>query len=305
MKRRKITVDKSLLKYVVKLLIVSVVLLMVGIAVLMAADKWHDCLESGITCILKQDNYFSGDLWFSAAATLIGAFISSAPGAICGILAWKQTMRLHELEDRYHAPMMELKSAELKFIRAESLQEVREHGRLSTRQYSNIKRTEELGYDYCIDLKIDFYIKNGITLKDLEIHSITFSLDGNAYKAVPFPEMKKRELLQNEIWDLKRHDNGMQTDYALSCNLCRFHQESNQEKENFWEEFEEFASYDERYNFAYMHMGVDVGINLRYEYNENKGINNLLKMMFDVSDTQTVCWVHTNITTNGYFTYDI
>lgn len=47
---------------------------------------------------------------FAAAATLIGAAISAVPGIMFGIVALRQTWKVHELESRYHRPNFHVKN---------------------------------------------------------------------------------------------------------------------------------------------------------------------------------------------------
>lgn len=71
-------------------------LTLLGVMVLVYTDKHYACLRYVLVKILGTENHFDGGLWFSAEATIVGAFISAIPGLMCGILAYTQTERLQK-----------------------------------------------------------------------------------------------------------------------------------------------------------------------------------------------------------------
>lgn len=133
---------------------------------LLSIDRYHECYRDFIiNNWLEGDNYYDGELWFSAAATFIGAVISAVPGLMCGIFALVQTQRLHRLEARYHRPAMEIEKIGFSFVKISNIRDdsgVLRMDEFDIRQRSGVYEANEQSSKWWIDLEIVLYSNNGI-----------------------------------------------------------------------------------------------------------------------------------------------
>lgn len=278
-----------------------VFVLAAGIVMLIFMDKEHAGFTSVIKSYLGTDNYFSGELWFSAAVTFMGAVISAAPGLLCGVVALVQTKRLHDLEDRYHAPMMELEDARLDFYNMDSMDNYRQ---IDRRVYKSMQQVKESGHNWLTDLHIVFNVKNDIVLKSLRVDKIVFSLNGQDYQAAFKNGKGQWDKLYSDFWSFERHRQAAHTVYVFDCSLNIFQSNTQDMADKLQKELEEFILYSGRKNLDYQYMGLCICIIIQYEYNGKKGKSNILRMTFNAQENQSgQCLVKCQ-TENGWFSYE-
>lgn len=272
-----------------------------GIAMLVFIDKEHASFTSVIKSYLGTDNYFNGELWFSAAVTFMGAVISAAPGLLCGVVALVQTKRLHDLEDRYHAPMMELEDARLDFYKMDSTSYYKQ---IDRRVYKSIEQFKEAGHHWLTDLHIVFNVKNDIVLKSLRVDKIVFSLNGQDYQAALRNGKGQWDKSYSDFWSFERHRQAAHTVYTFDCSLNIFQPNTQDNANKLQTELEEFILYSGRKNLDYQYMVLCICIIIQYEYNGKKGKSNILRMTFDSKENQSDPFLVRCQTENGWFSYE-
>lgn len=147
-------------------------------------DRCYFYFENWINTILKTEHHYSGEVWYSAAVSMVGAF----PGTVCGILAFMQAERLHELEDRYHRPALVLHKAQLSGRKVSVLHKKKEEY-LNIEQY--IECLVEKGYRWDAELSIEFEVENGVTIEEIELIGVDFIFQENKKYSISLNEYKK------------------------------------------------------------------------------------------------------------------
>ena len=110
-KKRK---GKGSLIIIIETLVCTVVFMAIILLTLLLLDKEYSKVHSIMTCFKGGIHpHFSGDTWFSIAASGMAAI----PGVFCGILALLQTERINKMEARYHRPVLGFQNASMKIMR--------------------------------------------------------------------------------------------------------------------------------------------------------------------------------------------
>ncbi len=295
-------------------IVILVIVLALGSILLLNIDKHHECYRNFIikNC-LKRDNYYDGEIWFSAAATLIGALISAVPGLMCGILALVQTQRLHSLEARYHRPMMEIEKAGLSFVKLRNIRDDNDILRIKDfdmRQRYGVYEAEKQSSEWWIDLELVLFSNNGIAVKNMDIESVTFAFPDADYDQEY--ELRLAPLDGNAARTRKfeRNKQGERAVYTLTWSLNPFVPFKQCDKQSgFPQSINEFVFYKrEGRNSEYSHMNLSVKMNVDYEYREEKKPQCWLKAVFDAkglecSERNKDVWGIES--TDGYFTYEV
>lgn len=299
--------------YVCMALFFVVVLPLMGSFFLLSMDKFHVFYRDIVIDYgLKQDNYYDGEIWVSVAATLIGAVVSAAPGLACGILALIQTKRLHNLEARYHRPVLDVERVGLTFVKLSHFRN--EEGNLcidvpDSRQRNGVYEADKQSSAWWIDLEVVLFSNSGITTKDMEIESVTVVFP----KAGP-DKVYKLCLLEPdrnlvEIRGFKRGIRDGHTVYTLPWSLYPCQMKPQASKSDFERCISEFVFYSsEGCNPRYSCMELAIEMNVDYEYGEGEKTRGLLKVLFDAGCSESLEQspsVINNMSDNGYFTYEV
>ncbi len=305
-KKKRKSIHKSILIIILICLVClmfSIISAIIGLGFLIVVDGQYEWFRESLVELLQRDNHFDGDLWFSAVVSLIGAIISATPGLLCGVLALVQTNRLHKLDDRYHRPMIDLDLAEVKFVKVRNMNDILENMHLDSRQTHSLRETEKQKLKWLIDLKIDFFIKNEIAIKEVYIQYIDIYFAKEVYRLEWSSKNDNIFSKRHKTWDYKKQLKDGRTVHTLLWNFYEFN--LSQQKERFWDELGEFALYEEHRNPDYSHMTMEIYMRVRYEYGKNQEIDNMLRVEFDIDDTVYQKFFITNCSMNGYFTYDL
>lgn len=282
-----------------------------GFLVLMYVDKHYEYLRSTLIDWLRKDNHFDGSLWFSAVATFIGALISAVPGLLCGLLAYIQTERLHEVEDRYHRPWLELDEAEVSVIMLrnkkgelqKSCREILDGLPWTAYRYH---RTVEAAIDrqswLYIVLKIDFHVKNEVTVKRVSVREVDFLLEKEKMEWILTGKKENTAESRREIWELNKQIKDGETRYTLEWILCPFEEKAT---EKFWYNMRDFVLHEGICNSICQHLELNAHLNVEYEYDAGSGTECMLCVEFAADKMQQAPVVQTGRSGNGYFTYDI
>ena len=268
-----------------------------GMLLLLVIDKEHAWFKGIFSWILKTENHFSGDVWFAVIATLIGAaisgFIGAIPSSLCGLLALYQTRKLHDLESRYHRPMLELYEMETRFILLRKDLDFRALNDLSDEQKTNIRKMKRDLVPWYIMWDIMFTLKNEVTIKHMWIDKIELRAAGKEY-CIEFNQNDKF----SSNFKKKKVDNELV--YSYSCELSEL---GRMPKEDFWNVIEEFGAYNEREDYIYKHLEQIVHLNILYEYGEDEASKNILHVDWDVKNSKWKDNHVINMAYTGYFKY--
>lgn len=291
------------------LIVLVVALFFGGIAVLIAVDKHYACFRAMLVHFLEADNHFDGGLWFSAAATFAGALISAVPGLMCGLLAYIQTERLHELEDRYHRPGLELDEAKVSIIvlrngKGDMLkrwEEIRDG--LPWNEYRYRRCAEEAidkQHPLYIVLRMCFHVKNEVTVKHISVTQVDFLIGEETLKWVLTG--RKSEKTRYKIWEFEKQIEQGETKYTLEGILCPLKENGTAD---FWYAMRGFALHEDIRDSERRDLELNVHMNVEYEYSARSGAECMLRVEFDVNKMQQTRVVQENCSCNGYFTFDI
>lgn len=281
---------------------------------LVCMDRYHECFrEFFINTWLKGDNYYDGELWFSAAATFAGAVISAAPGLMCGIFALVQTHRLHKSEARYHRPAMEIEKIGFSFVKISNIRDdsgVLRMDEFDIRQRSGVREANEQMSKWWIDLEIILFSNNGIPIKNMEIESVTFAFpdtktnDEYELKPVAFDGNTAR------IRCFARNIKDGRAIYTLSWSLHPFKKFKPEDKKTDFEQcISEFVFYNcEGWDSRYLHLDLSVNMNVDYEYKDKQKTKCMLRAVFNAECSK--CSeksrnIIVNQSSDGYFTYEV
>lgn len=282
-----------------------------GFLALMAVDKHYVWFHDVLTQFLKADNHFDGDLWFAAAATIIGALVSAVPGLMCGLLAYIQTERLHELEGRYHRPWLELDEAKVSIAvlcneKGDLLKSSREIiDGLPWDQYTyrrTIEEAIEKRRPFYIVLKTDFHVKNEVTVKRIFISQVDFMIGKDVLEWILAGAEGKAEENCQKIWKFDRQIGQGGTKYTLEWILCPVEERATI---GIWCAMRDFALHKEIRNLELGDLELNVHMNVEYEYCVKDGAECMLRVGFDADNMHSAAVVQENCSCNGYFTYDI
>lgn len=151
--------------------VATIVGVVIALIILVQMDRFYDSMKAILEFFsLGEDIHFSGDTWFSIAAS----GIVSIPGILCGVVALAQADWLYYLENRYNKPMIGFHSAKMKVVW------------MNHQKYGLDKRHRDYNdiriEDWIIDekrqkriaLEMEIEIKNEIELSDIEIEQISF-----------------------------------------------------------------------------------------------------------------------------------
>lgn len=150
----------SIVSIVVKLFAICFVLMLFG-------DKLY-CVFEFFTDIIKP-HHFDGEVWYAGMITIGAAIIAAIPGIICGFMAYKQTIRLHELEDRYHLPDFYLQEFVLR------VRDIEDTENFQPRDFQNrkdIKRLKAAGWPFDLGMEISFFTNNNSPIKKMNMKKL-------------------------------------------------------------------------------------------------------------------------------------
>lgn len=280
---------------------------------LMAVDKHYTWFRGALVRFIKADNHFDGDLWFSAVATLIGGLLSAVPGLMCGLLAYIQTERLHELEDRYHRPGLELDEAKVSVIvlrdKEGDLRKSTKNvlDRLSQMPYPyryrmTLEKAIDRQFPFYIVLKTKFHVKNEVTVKRISVRQADFLIGEKVLKWMLNEKKKNSDEGCHKIWEFDKEINPGEAKYTLEWILMPFERK---ETTDSWEAMRDFVFYKEMFNSECRYLRLNVHLDVEYEYSARNGTECMLCVDFDGDKMQQDSVLPENSSCNGYFTYDL
>lgn len=276
-------------KYLGISLFVSLFILAVGSAFLLSFDGCHEFYRTIVRYFLQKDNYYDGETWFSAAATLVGAVISAVPSLLCGALALVQTHRLHELEVRTHHPALETEKITLSFAETDHIFKDSElhlkiPARLERRDLLGLYEARERLSAWWIDLEAVLFSQNEIAVKYIEIESVTLAFPDakpeKSYKLILEPPDNNRARLRT----FRRKIGNGHILYTLSYCLNPFTLKPTDKQDEFESVIREFCYIKESENPALMRMELDVHMNVSFEYEGQREAECTLRIAFDADD---------------------
>lgn len=267
-------------------------ILAMGSVFLLSIDKHPEFYRTIVICFLHKDNYYDGEIWFSVAATLVGAVISAVPGLMCGILALVQTHRLHLLEVRTHHPALEAEKITLSFAK---IDHIFKDGILHPEILARLERRELSGWyeakkrlsAWWIDLEAVLFSQNEIAVKCMEIESVTLTFPDakpeKNYKLVLKPPDNSRARLRT----FSRKIGNGHIAYTLSYCLNPFTLEPADGKNAFEGAVRQFCYISESWDPALLRMELDVHMNVSFEYEGQQNVKCTLRIAFDADDGLT------------------
>lgn len=321
---RKKKSHKKILLYTA-IAVLSIATPVLGSLFLLNMDRYHDCFQRFvIRNFIGQKNYYGGEAWFSATATLIGGLISAVPGLMCGILALLQTQRLHKLEARYHRPSLKVKNARFYCAYLEHFQE--EVGGswngLEIWQYAGTQEALNQPFPWWLHLTVDLSLVNEMSVQHIDIESVTVSFP----KAVPPKEyiitLSKSFFDSVAIRSLKRTIENEQAVYVLSYCLNPFILKPSavgkERNDDLDECLHQFAFWHDGHNPGFPQMELTVAMNLKYDYLDEKTEKCLLRIIFESTAQDKILGraasasafgknpnIVTIPSTDGYITYEV
>lgn len=233
------------------------------------ADAFYGKLNTIVIGILRRDNHFSGETWFS----IVASSITSIPGIFCGVLALLQTARLHQLESRYHRPSLGLQIAEMKVTWIRD----RQYNGITTDYHRDKFVRSALGKDSgqtranLMTFNLDIEIKNDVGVTDIVLDRIEFVFQHETY-TVNFcdmpdewkqyrrcePDYSNGRYLFHIRWEL--------FPYSIEGNRDNVNTEEKNTETRFWESIEQFTNYENRLDKDYHSLLTKVIVNVYYEY---------------------------------------
>jgi len=238
--------------------------------ILIAVDKHYAWFRSVLVRFLKADNHFDGSLWFSTAATFVGGLISAVPGLMCGLLAYIQTERLHELEDRYHRPGLELDEAKVSIIvlRDKKGDLVKSPkcilGELSDMPYRYRRTVEEVierQYPFYVVIKADFHVKNEVTVKRISVRQVDFLIGEEALEWVLAGKKGRAAEDRRKIWEFSKRIEQGQTKYTLEWIL---YPSKKKATPDFWFAMRDFTMYTDIRDSRFRNLELNVHMGRPY-----------------------------------------
>lgn len=322
--RKKLSCKRKVLY--VAIVAISIATPILGSLFLLNMDKYHDCYQRFvIKNFIGQENYYGGEVWFSATATLIGGLISAVPGLMCGILALLQTQKLHKLEARYHRPSLRVKNARFYCAYLENFRE--ENGGswtgLESWQYAGALEAQKQSFPWWLHFSADLSLTNEIDVQHVEIVSVTVSFPDAESPKEYVLTLSKTCFGPPLIRSCKRTVKNDQTVYVLSYCLNPFILAPSAAGKNLNDDLNEsldqFAYYHSRQNPGFSQMSVAVAMNLKYDYLDQETEKCLLRITFDAMDKDKIsnraaasppaCSKNPNIiithSADGYITYEV
>lgn len=305
---------------------VSIATPILGSLFLLNMDRYHDCFQRFvIRNFIGQENYYGGEAWFSATATLIGGLISAVPGLMCGILALLQTQKLHKLEARYHRPSLRVKNARFYCAYLENFCE--ENGGswigLEGWQHAGTQEAMNQHFPWWLHFSADLSLTNEIDVQHVEIESVTVSFPHANPPKEYVLTLSKTCFSSAAIRSCKRTVENDQIVYILSYCLNPFILEPPAAREKLNDDLDEclhqFAYYHDGQNPGFSQMSLAVAMNLKYDYLDQETEKCLLRITFDAMDKDKIsnraaasppaCSKNPNIiithSADGYITYEV
>lgn len=322
--REKLSCKRKLLYTVIAA--VSIATPVLGSLFLLSMDKYHDCYRRFvIKNFIGQENYYDGEAWFSATATLIGALISAVPGLMCGILALLQTQKLHKLEARYHRPSLKVNIARFYCAVPDRFSE--EAGgswqNLEDWQHAGALAAKQQPFPWWLHLTAELSLVNEIDVQHVEIESVTISFpnaDPPKEYILTLSELSRSPVA---IRSFKRTIENHQTVYILSYCLNPFILEPSAAGENLNDDLNEslnqFAYYHDGQDLRFSQINLAVSMNLKYDYLDQETEKCLLRITFEAMTKDKIldreaasppaCSKNPNIiithSADGYITYEV
>ena len=275
-------------------LALSAAMFLVSILILVAADRWYDVGERVLDW-LTGGHYFSGSDWFGGLVSIVGSVLGAVSGIILGIIALVQTERLHELEDRYHRPILVLRKAALT---ADVLEEFSCRDD-SMEQYAAKQEMKAQGYVFALTTAISFEIGNGIPVKNVELESITFTFTTDPEQRFEVVLDKKSPDFTPQILERKYEPNGVI--YSMSCLLFPFKEVEG----DFFIWLERFVYYRSIRHPDVETIEVSIKLRLTYEFGRDASIPVWLRIVWVTEEEKNpeagrFVWE----SSNGYFSYE-
>ncbi len=267
-------------------------ILAMGSIFLLSVDKYYEFYRTIVRYLLHKDNHYDGEVWFSVAATLVGAAISAAPGLMCGVLALVQTQRLHDLEVRNHHPVLETEKITLSFAKIDHIfkedklpPEILAH--LERRELSGLYEAKKQLTAWWIDLEAVLFSQNEIAVKYMEIESVTLTFpDAKPEKSYKlFLESPDNSCARLRTFSRKLGNGHIA--YNLSYCLNPFTLEQTDEQNAFESVVSQFCYISESCDPALLHMELDVHMNVSFEYEGQQKVKCTLRIAFDADDGMT------------------
>lgn len=281
-------------KRIWRILFAVLVIILFGGSILFMflGDRCYFYFENWINMILKTEHHYSGEVWYSAAVSMVGAF----PGTVCGILAFMQAERLHELEDRYHRPSLVLHKAQLSGRKVSVLHKNREEY-LNIGRYIGCLLAE--GYLWDAELSIEFEVENGVTIEEIEMIGVDFIFQENKKYSISLNEYKEEKSSGfPELVQCSRKFQDGNIIHSLSRRLYPF---DHTELQGFWENMTMALGWEMDRSAASEIWEMNIMFRMSYEYGDVSYIT--LKTSWN-KDTQsakedTIYYE----TSNGFFKY--
>ncbi len=311
-------------KQIVRWTIISVLFfflaILAGIIVLAYVDRNHAVFREKFVEFVGVTNHYSGSDWFAACVSIVGSVISSVPGLACGVFAWVQTQRLHELEDRYHRPMLAVHHVEARFLR---LGEVDAYSgdiynvtgfSINGAQRTIIREAKERYHKWYLDFKVKFGIKNEIELNDLWVKNITLCFNDKKYDLYSkektnlfgLGHSKLKESIvasKKKVCQLEHKYESGQKLYNLVWNLqpeiCQM------DNNDFAMAIHNFINYESVRVMDFYHMKIVVELTSEFEYGKKQEQPLFLIIKLNADDckqNQTIGVI--SETSNAYFLYE-
>lgn len=276
-------------------------LVVMCLVVLIVIDKFFDGFRDTLLILIgNDDSHFAASDWFG----IVAAIVSSLPGTFCGILALVQTQKLHQLENRYHRPMIEFLDMTIRCVSLNKFDMSASVSQLSPRQFQSVRALHNMGCEWYIDSKTSFFVKNEIGIKNLWVEDIIISMNGKSYSLYSDStnnRTNREEELQCKwnVCDLKKDWVDGLLKYELKWRLDpSLYRNKN---EQFEKDLLNFVYYMDKFNSDYEYMTVRMNIYIEYEYAESKLV---LCQVYDAHQNNVSSYEMSNTTEKGYFTYD-
>lgn len=263
--RRKKNVYRTIVfKACIIMFVVTIVCVVIALLILVQMDRLHDSMKGILEFFsLGEDIHFSGDTWFSIAAS----GIVSIPGILCGVIALAQADWLYYLENRYNKPMLGFHSAKMKAVWMDHPKYGLDKG---NKDYKDIRFEDWMVTENCqnrIAFEMEIEIKNEIELSNIEIEQINFIFMDGEYI------FKLKDILEKYKFHrrVERKYEEQQYKCLIYWELYPYEYISREKTEDeFWKRIDYFTNYERYLVDDYKELTTIIRAKVYYQYSASE-----------------------------------
>lgn len=302
-KKRK---GKGSLIIIIETLVCTVVFMAIILLTLLLLDKEYSKVHSIMTCFKGGIHpHFSGDTWFSIAASGMAAI----PGVFCGILALLQTERINKMEARYHRPVLGFQNASMKIMR---LHDERYQKKSKVKDYEEVffcewlvKKKPEKNFKR-ISLELVLELKNDTEIYDIILDQISFWINNKCYifQIEKMPERWSRYRKCTRVFENDKYLCIINWD-IFPYKIVNWKDSKDDIESVFGRDIDNFANYDRVLMDNYRTINIDIQARCYYQYSNLDYALITIRTQWDVQKgTGIIDYESNNQTRIGHVTYN-